>query len=150
MGAPVNYNLTKMASISFFNEEVEKPKIKTQTVKLWIKNVISSFGKKTGNINYIFCSDDYLLKINNEYLSHDYYTDIITFNYCENDLVSGDIFISLDRVEENSNEFNSGSQELYRVMIHGILHLIGFDDHTEKEKQIMREEENKALKILES
>lgn len=137
-------------AISFFNEEVNKPKIEYRKIKTWIKAIIESSGKSIGDINYIFCSDEYILKINLEYLNHDYFTDIITFNYCNENIISGDIFISIDTVNNNANEFGTKDTEIFRVMIHGILHLIGFDDNIEIDKKIMREEEDKALCLLKS
>ena len=111
--------------------------------------VIEAKGKKTGNITYIFCDDEYLLEVNKQYLQHDYYTDVITFDYVENDLISGDIFISTDRVRENALAFGSSeTEELHRVIIHGALHLLGLKDKSEKEASQMRQAENEALKLL--
>ncbi|MDD5976721.1 MAG: rRNA maturation RNase YbeY [Bacteroidales bacterium] len=118
-------------------------------IKQWIKQVIEAKGKKTGNITYIFCDDEYLLEVNKQYLQHDYYTDVITFDYVENDLISGDIFISTDRVRENALAFGSSeTEELHRVIIHGALHLLGLKDKSEKEASQMRQAENEALKLL--
>ena len=104
--------------------------------------------KKLGNINIIFCSDNYILDVNVKYLGHDYFTDIITFDYCEKDILSGDLFISIDTVRDNAEfyktEFND---ELNRVIVHGLLHLIGYDDHTPEEQKIMREKENYYLEL---
>ena len=124
--------------------------LKSRTkIKQWIKQVIEAKGKKTGNITYIFCDDEYLLEANNQYLPHDYYTDVITFDYVENDLISGDIFISTDRVRENALAFGSSeTEELHRVIIHGALHLLGLKDKSEKEASQMRQAENEALKLL--
>lgn len=124
--------------------------LKSRTkIKQWIKQIIESKGKKTGNITYIFCDDEYLLEVNKQYLQHDYYTDVITFDYVENDLISGDIFISTDRVRENALAFGSSeTEELHRVIIHGALHLLGLKDKSEKEASQMREAENEALKLL--
>src|SRR5574344_2660939 len=109
--------------------------LKSRTkIKQWIKQVIEAKGKKMGNITYIFCDDEYLLEVNKQYLQHDYYTDVITFDYVENDLISGDIFISTDRVRENALAFGSSeTEELHRVIIHGVLHLLGLKDKSEKE-----------------
>ena len=113
----------------------------------WIKNIISEEDKELLEINYIFCDDKYLLAENNKYLGHDTLTDIITFSYCEGDVISSDIMISVERVMENSSIFeNSFSEELNRVMIHGILHLVGYNDKTEKEKEIMRKKEDYYIK----
>ena len=115
----------------------------------WIEDVIISENKELGDINYVFCSDEYLLERNIKYLNHDTLTDIISFNYCEGDIISSDIMISIDRIKENSIIFeNSFSKELHRVMIHGVLHLIGYNDKTKKEKQKMREREDFYLKKL--
>lgn len=124
--------------------------LKSRTkIKQWIKQVIEAKGKKTGNITYIFCDDEYLLEVNKQYLQHDYYTDVITFDYVENDLISGDIFISTDRVSENALAFGSSeTEELHRVIIHGALHLLGLKDKSEKEASQMRQAENEALKLL--
>ena len=124
--------------------------LKSRTkIKQWIKQVIEAKGKKTGNITYIFCDDEYLLEVNKQYLQHDYYTDVITFDYVENDLISGDIFISTDRVRENALAFGSSeTEELHRVIIHGALHVLGLKDKSEKEASQMRLAENEALKLL--
>ena len=124
--------------------------LKSRTkIKQWIKQVIETKGKKTGNITYIFCDDEYLLEVNKQYLQHDYYTDVITFDYVENDLISGDIFISTDRVRENALAFGSSeTEELHRVIIHGALHLLGLKDKSEKEASQMRQAENEALELL--
>lgn len=124
--------------------------LKSRTkIKQWIKQVIEAKGKKMGNITYIFCDDEYLLEVNKQYLQHDYYTDVITFDYVENDLISGDIFISTDRVRENALAFGSSeTEELHRVIIHGALHLLGLKDKSEKEASQMRQAENETLKLL--
>ena len=115
----------------------------------WIKEVIISENKILGDLNYIFCSDEYLLERNIKYLNHNSLTDIITFNFCEGKIINSDIMISIDRVKENSTIFeHTFLDELHRVMIHGVLHLIGYDDQNEKEKEIMREKEDFYLKKL--
>ena len=120
-----------------------------RALQKWIEDVIISENKELGDINYVFCSDEYLLERNIKYLNHDTLTDIISFNYCEGDIISSDIMISIDRIKENSIIFeNSFSKELHRVMIHGVLHLIGYNDKTKKEKQTMREREDFYLKKL--
>jgi len=132
--------------IKFFTEQIQFNLKEKNKVKNWIKNSIENENYISGTINFIFTSDDYLLEINKEYLAHNYFTDIITFNYCENDIVNSDIYISVDTVQNNSERFNvSFINELHRVMIHGILHLIGFNDQDDKEKAIMREKENEYL-----
>lgn len=122
------------------------PAIKKRENNAWIKKVATDYGKKIGEIAYIFCSDDKILEVNRQYLHHDYYTDIITFDYTEDDVISGDIFISLDTVKSNSEEQGTGyDEELHRVIIHGILHLCGINDKGEGERAIMEAAENKAL-----
>ncbi|MBQ3657284.1 MAG: rRNA maturation RNase YbeY [Bacteroidales bacterium] len=109
----------------------------------WIKSAIESEGKQLGDISYIFCSDEYLWNMNKQFLNHDYYTDIITFDYVKKDVVSGDLFISYDRIKDNAEKFNVLREtELLRVMIHGVLHLVGYDDLTdEDEKEIHSRED---------
>lgn len=136
-------------SIRFFNEDVDLPVFKRRKISNWLKFVVTSQSKKIGNICFVFCSDNYLLEINKRYLNHDYFTDIITFDYVENNLVSGDIFVSLDRVLENSLDYNvSYNNELFRILIHGVLHLLGFNDKLEDDKVIMTEKEDFYLKML--
>jgi rRNA maturation RNase YbeY len=115
--------------------------------KKWLKKVIHSEGKKIGDIQYIFCDDDYLLKINTTYLNHDTLTDIITFSTSDNEaIISGDIFISIDRIIENSDIHSSiFNDELSRVIVHGVLHLVGYDDHSHSDKKIMRNKEDYYL-----
>ncbi|MDR1724869.1 MAG: rRNA maturation RNase YbeY [Bacteroidales bacterium] len=117
-------------------------------LKDWIKKIAVLYGKEIGEISYIFCDDEYLLEINQEYLNHDTYTDIVTFDYSEDDIISGDIFISVDRVKENAKKLKIPfERELKRVIIHGILHLCGLKDKTSEESSKMREEEEKALSL---
>jgi probable rRNA maturation factor len=126
-------------AINYFIEDVENIKIQKRIISGWIKKCIDYYRKKTGNINFIFCSDEFLKDINIQYLKHDYYTDIITFNYNEGLVLSGDIYISTDRVYENSVQFKvSFLNELLRVIIHGVLHLVGFNDNSQKDKNEMR------------
>ena len=116
----------------------------------WLKLAAESEIRRIGNISIIFCSDNYVLDINQKYLQHDYFTDIITFDYCEGDCLSGDLFISVDSVRENSVEFGTEfKDELNRVIIHGLLHLVGYDDHTEKDIKLMRSKENYYLSLRE-
>ena len=116
----------------------------------WLKLAAESEIRRIGNISIIFCSDNYVLDINQKYLQHDYFTDIITFDYCEGDRLSGDLFISVDSVRENSVEFGTEfKDELNRVIIHGLLHLVGYDDHTEKDIKIIRSKENYYLSLRE-
>lgn len=114
----------------------------------WLRMVAESEVRRLGNVSIIFCSDNYILDVNQRYLGHDYFTDIITFDYCEGDRLSGDLFISVDSVRENTLEYGTEfKDELNRVIVHGILHLIGYDDHTEDEVKTMREKENYYLDI---
>ncbi len=136
-------------AISYQTDGIKMPAIKKRETSAWIKAVASSYEKKVGEIAYIFCSDEKILEVNKEYLQHDYYTDIITFDYCEDNVISGDIFISLDTVKSNSEQFNTSyNDELHRTIIHGILHLCGINDKGEGEREIMEAEENKALTLL--
>ena len=122
------------------------PKIKKRDTSAWIKAVAASYGRKVGEIGYLFVGDEKILEVNREYLGHDYYTDVITFDYDEDDTVSGDIVISLDTVRSNAQLFGKTyEEELYRVIIHGILHLCGINDKGPGEREIMEAAENKAL-----
>ena len=115
----------------------------------WLKLVAESEIRRIGDISIIFCSDNYILDVNQKYLNHDYFTDIITFDYCEGDKLSGDLFISVDSVMENSVEYGTEfKDELNRVIVHGILHLIGYDDHNKKDIEVMRKKENYYLSLL--
>jgi len=114
--------------------------------KSWLKNVLVSERKTLGEINIIFCSDEYLLKVNQMYLNHDYFTDIITFNYNDETCINGDLFLSIDRIKENAAELSLGFiQELNRVMVHGVLHLLGYDDHSPEDILRIREKESYYL-----
>jgi len=136
-------------SINYCSEDVSSPKIQKRKINSWIKETITSEEKTPGDISFIFCSDAYLLKVNNQYLNHDYYTDIITFDYVENNIISGDIFISCDRVKENAAEYKTGFEnELSRIIIHGVLHLLGFKDKNKKDKLLMTQKEDFYLKVL--
>ncbi len=132
-------------SLNYYFEEIEDFPI-SQNIDKWIENTILSEKRKAGDISFIFCSDDYLLNINQEYLNHDYYTDVITFDYVQEDEISGDIFISVERIRDNAVGFNATFEdELNRIMIHGVLHLLGYKDKSEQEKQIMTDKENEYL-----
>lgn len=136
-------------AIYFHTEGVDMPKISATHIKAWVNEVAQSYGKKAGEINYIFCSDEKILEVNRQYLQHDYYTDIITFDYSEGNKIAGDLFISLDTVRSNSEQFGTDyHNELFRVIIHGILHLCGINDKEPGEREIMEEAENKALELL--
>ena len=114
----------------------------------WLRLVAESEIRQIGNISIIFCSDNYILDVNQKYLQHDYFTDIITFDYCEGDKLSGDLFISVDTVKDNAIEYGTEFQdELHRVMVHGLLHLIGYDDHCEEDIKEMRAKENYYLSL---
>ena len=130
-----------------FSVEKEGFKLKERTrIKNWITAIIKDEGKKVGDIAYIFCDDEQILETNISYLDHNTYTDIITFDYVEGNVISGDILISIDRVKENAELFNcTFEQELHRVIIHGILHLLGVGDKSEEEAQMMRRREEEAL-----
>ena len=132
-----------------FSIEKEGFKLKDKMkIKAWITSVVKKEGKRIGDIAYMFCDDEQVLEANISYLEHDTYTDIITFDYVEGDVVSGDILISVDRVKENANLFKcSFEQELHRVIIHGILHLLGVGDKTEEEAAVMRKREEMALAL---
>ncbi len=136
-----------MSKLSFFFEKIEPVKIQKEAVQNAIDFLIENEKKQPGEISVIFCSDEYLLKINEQYLNHNYYTDIVTFDYVENSVISGDLFISLDRIKENSAQFNVAfKEELYRVILHGVLHLVGYKDKTATEKKLMRGKEDFYLK----
>lgn len=135
--------------ISFFNQSISfKLKEKTK-LKQWIKAITEKEKHKLGQINYIFCTDDELLEINIRHLNHNTLTDIITFDYTEGKTIHSDIYISIERVEENAKKFKvTFGEELHRVMIHGILHLCGYKDKTKADAELMRKKENAALKFL--
>lgn len=134
--------------ITYNADGVKMPKIKRKDTTAWIKAVAQTYGKKVGEVGYMFVNDEKILEINNEYLGHDYYTDVITFDYDEDDVVNGDIVISLDTVRTNAELFDKAYEdELYRVIIHGILHLCGLNDKGPGEREIMEKAENKALEM---
>ena len=135
-----------MSSIEFFFEDIPSFETNQDFIKNQLQQLIIEEGKQPGDITVIFCSDDYLLEMNKKHLKHDYYTDIITFNYVEDFLISGDLFISAHRIKDNAAKFSVVFlEELYRVIFHGILHLIGYNDKTEAEKNVMRQKENYYL-----
>lgn len=136
-------------AVNFYFSEVHKFPFKNNLHKSWVREVILSYGYTVGDLSFVFCSDDYLLKMNIEFLNHDYYTDVITFDYCEDKRVSGDIFISIDRVADNANQNHVAYVvELQRVIIHGTLHLLGFDDVSDILKENMTRAENSALELF--
>lgn len=135
--------------ISFLSENIDLPAIDQPKVSRWIKLVAASQGRKVGHINYIFCDDERILEVNKEFLQHDYYTDIITFDYGSEKQISGDIFISIDTVKSNAEGLKiSFEDELHRVIIHGILHLCGQGDKTDESQAEMTRKEDEALKKL--
>ena len=134
--------------ITYNTSGVKMPKIKRRDTTAWIKAVIATYNKRLGEVGYMFVNDEKMLEINNEYLQHDYYTDVITFDYNENDVVNGDIVISLDTVRTNAEKFGKTfDDELHRVIIHGILHLCGLHDKAPGEREQMEKAENKALAL---
>lgn len=134
--------------ISYQAEGVRMPNIKKRQTSQWIKAVAATYGKRVGDIGYLFCNDEHILEVNRQYLGHDYYTDIITFDYCEGDVLSGDLVISLDTVRSNAELFHKDyDEELHRVIIHGILHLCGQNDKGPGEREQMEAAENRALAL---
>ena len=135
-------------SIRFSSQTMDFELPEAEKVKRWVSDVVIRRGKQVGNINYLFCDDEYLLGVNRQYLDHDTYTDIITFDYVAGNIVSGDIFISIERVKENARLFDTSFEhELHRVLIHGVLHLLGQGDKSETEAKEMRNLEEECLKI---
>ncbi|MGL5317802.1 MAG: rRNA maturation RNase YbeY [Bacteroidales bacterium] len=134
--------------VLYYNEGCEMPPIKKQEVNNWIKEVAALYNCKVGNLSYIFCNDDKILEINRKYLEHDYFTDIITFDYTENNKIGGDIFISVDTVKSNSEEYKTDyMDELHRIIIHGVLHLCGVKDKEPEERANMIKKEDEALAL---
>jgi len=134
--------------IRYFQEDIRFELKQKMQNNRWLKMVAGSEMRRIGAVNIIFCSDNYILDVNMKYLQHDYFTDIITFDYCEKDILSGDLFISIDSVRENALFYGTEFEdELNRVMVHGLLHLIGYDDHTEEEIATMRSKENYYLQM---
>ena len=138
--------------IGYYTEDIKFVFKRRRQISAWLRFVAGSEIRKMGDVNIIFCSDNYILDVNMKYLQHDYFTDIITFDYCEGDVLSGDLFISIDSVRDNASVYGAASfdEELNRVIVHGLLHLIGYDDHTPSEQKTMREKENYYLRCLES
>ena len=135
--------------VRYHSENIKAPKLLKKATTNWIISTAERYGKEVGEINYIFCDDIRILEINREFLRHDYFTDVITFDYTEENLISGDIYISVDTVKSNAQEYGvSFSQELHRVIIHGVLHLCGFDDKTPEEQQEMRRKEDIAISMI--
>ena len=135
-------------AVSYFAEDVKMAAVKKRETTDWIRRVASGYGKKCGDIAYIFCSDEKILEVNKAYLQHDYYTDVITFDYTEGDKIGGDIFISVDTVRSNAEQFGTDyDEELHRIIIHGVLHLCGINDKGPGEREMMTRHENEALKL---
>jgi rRNA maturation RNase YbeY len=134
--------------ITYSAENVKFPNIKRRETTAWIRRVAATYGKKVGEVGYLFCDDEHILEVNNDYLGHDYYTDIITFDYCEGNVLNGDLVISLETVESNAELFHKEyDEELHRVIIHGILHLCGHNDKRPGEREQMEAAENRALAL---
>ena len=134
--------------ITYSCENVKIPMIRRRETSQWIRAVASSYGKRVGEVGYLFCDDEKILEVNREYLGHDYYTDIITFDYCEGDTINGDLIISLDTVRSNAEMLQKPyEEELHRVIIHGILHLCGLNDKGPGERQVMESAEDRALAL---
>ncbi|MBE6310462.1 MAG: rRNA maturation RNase YbeY [Bacteroidales bacterium] len=137
-----------MSTINFLSKKIEMPKFDEEKVRTWIEEVARRHDRRVGDLNYIFCNDEKILEVNIEFLQHDYYTDIITFDYSTKRKISGDIFISLDTVASNAGLFAKDyDEEFMRVVIHGVLHLCGINDKGEGEREIMEQHENDALAL---
>lgn len=137
-----------MAEINFFNEEIPFRLNRKRLLRQWISSTAQAENQNILPINFIFCTDEYLLSVNKEYLKHDYYTDIITFDYSDESGISGDIYISIDRIRANAKEIRTSStDELHRVIIHGVLHLLGYKDKSVKDKEIMTQKEDYYLSL---
>jgi len=129
--------------ILFDTINIDKPALNFAFTEKWLENVVIDNNKKIKDLSIVFCSDDYILDLNKKYLNHNYFTDIITFDYSEKNHISGDIVISIDTVQSNARKYKSDFYtELHRVMVHGVLHMLGFDDKTDEQKKIMREKED--------
>ena len=135
--------------ITYNSENVPFPKLRRRDTTAWIRRVAATYGKRVGEVGYLFCDDEKMLQVNREFLQHDYYTDIITFDYDEGDTINGDIVISLDTVRSNAEQLGKDyNEELHRVIIHGILHLCGQNDKGPGEREQMEAAENRALELL--
>ena len=135
--------------ITFNTEQTQMPGIDQTRIQKWVRLVAHAHGKTAGDINYVFVDDERILEVNRQFLSHDYYTDIITFDYCAHDILSGDLYISLDTVKSNAEDLGkSYDEEFHRVVIHGILHLVGINDKGPGEREIMEAAEDAALALL--
>lgn len=141
-----------MSELFFYTEDCELPSFfSEEKMTEWLQVVARDYSREIGTISFIFCSDPYILDVNRKYLNHDYYTDVITFDYVEGDVLSGDVFISLDTVKSNSEEYRTTyEEELCRVIVHSVLHLIGYKDKTDEDAAEMRANENHCLELLKS
>lgn len=135
--------------INIFFEDIEEFNVNNLHIETNIEKLVVNENRTLGDVNYILCSDAYLLDINRQYLNHDYYTDVISFDYCEDNVISGDIFISVDTVADNAKEYGvTFEKELARVMIHGVLHFVGYNDKSDEEVPVMRAKENQYLPLF--
>ena len=135
--------------INIFFEDTDEFDLSKLNVESNIEKLVANEDRTLGDVNYILCSDAYLLDINRQYLNHDYYTDVISFDYCEDNVISGDIFISVDTVADNAKEYGvTFEKELARVMIHGVLHVVGYNDKSDEEVPVMRAKENQYLSLF--
>ena len=138
-----------MSKIAFYTENIKMPAINKSRVKKWLKEVAAFYNREIGALNYIFCGDDRIIEVNNQFLGHNYYTDIITFDYSDNKTVSGDMYVSVDTICSNSLKYKTSfDTELHRVIVHGLLHLCGINDKGPGERKIMEAAEERALSIL--
>lgn len=132
--------------IGFESKEVEMPDLDLKEICIWLEEIAANYNRRIGNLNYLFCNDEEILRVNRQFLQHDYFTDIITFDYSHKDKVAGDIFISLETVKSNSEDMKTDyNTELLRVIAHGLLHLCGINDKAPGEREIMEEKENESL-----
>ncbi len=135
--------------IDFFQEDSSFSLQNEEKVKKWIRSIVELYSKEIAELNFYFCSDEYLLELNKAELNHDFYTDVITFDNCIDNLIFGDIYISIDRVEANEQKYSDGKYpEILRILIHGVLHLLGYKDKLPNEKKLMTEKENLALELF--
>lgn len=138
-----------MSKIAFYTENIKMPAINKSRVKAWLKEVATFYNREIGALNYIFCGDDRIIEVNNQFLGHNYYTDIITFDYSDNKTVSGDMYVCVDTICSNSLKYKTSfDTELHRVIVHGLLHLCGINDKGPGERKIMEAAEERALSIL--
>ncbi len=143
------YNVIVSMEISYMTQNIDMPQLNTAVLEEWIEKVASMLGKRVGALTYVFCDDEYILDTNRQFLGHDYYTDIITFDYSNSHRIAGDMVISIDTVKSNAQQLGVDyDSELLRVIIHGVLHLCGINDKGPGEREIMEQHENEALAVL--